>query len=268
MSTNWAVKRLWSLYSWSYDGLLDLLPYQDLVADTVEALDCGPGSQVADLGCGTANVTAAILRTGVELTAIRSVDLSPEMLRAAERKVGHDERVSLERSDVNTWLAAQPDNSLDRIVSSNVVYTFDVDQREEFWSQCRRVLRDDGRAVVVSTDREGFGPVAKEQYRRRGGLRKGLSPRLTAAAVMNLGIWFFESRKVFHPVSIEQLETEAVSADLGVVRSWRSYGGATDGVAVTIVVEPVLDISTGGAESAIPINEAGSESDSVPAPQV
>jgi len=241
MAREQILRRLWSVYSRFYDGLLDLVPYQELLDDAVRELDAGAGDTVVDLGCGTGNVAAAVLRAQptVELVA---VDSSADMLEVARRKLHSHPGARVELADVNEWLSRSPSSSADRVVSVNVLYTFDEDSRTTFWSEALRVLAPGGRLVVVTSDRAGIGPVVREHYRRRGSVRRALTPRLAAVGLLNLVIWLFESEGVFDPVPVETLRQECERAGGAVVSSWRCYGGADDGVDVTMVVEPAIDL--------------------------
>jgi len=272
------VAGLWAIYSRCYDGLLDLAPYRELLDDTVKAAEPEVARTVVDLGCGTGNVIDRMLGWSLGPdTRFIGVDSSEEMLRVADRKVGGDHRVELTRSDINSWLRAQATASIDRITSVNALYTFDDAERRTFWEECRRVLTPAGRAVIVTTDREGFWPVVREQYERAGSVRRGLTGRLVLIAVMNSVIWLFESRDLFHPVPHEQLEAESRAAGFGVIESWRSYGGCDDGVAVTVVIEPVVvvgdaerSVCGGGGDErreSVPVVAASDVSDAVTGPR-
>jgi SAM-dependent methyltransferase len=71
-------RKLWSWYSRSYDGLLDLVPYQRLLDLTTEAVACGPRDTLVDLGCGTGNLLGRITTTagtGATLVGVHVVCL-------------------------------------------------------------------------------------------------------------------------------------------------------------------------------------------------
>jgi hypothetical protein len=82
----------------------------------------------------------------------------------------------------------------------------------------------------------------REHYRQRGSVRRALTPQLAAVGLLNLVIWLFEAEGVFHPVPLEVLRRECEAAGGAVMSSWRCYGGPDDGVGVTLVVEPVIDL--------------------------
>jgi ubiquinone/menaquinone biosynthesis C-methylase UbiE len=238
--TTRAQAKLWSVYSRCYDGLLDLVPYQRLVAQVVDALDARPGDTVVDLGCGTGNTINALVSAVPDLQVI-GVDSSVDMLGVAAPKLAAAD-VELVRSDLLDWLRSAPSDSVDRVVSVNVLYTMHAADREVFWREAVRILRPQGRLVVVTTDREGVGPVIREHFAERSFVAS-FSFRLVAVLVMNMVIWAMEARRVFDPASEATLRQECADAGAAVLSVTRCYGGEQDGVDVLLVAEPVVDLA-------------------------
>ncbi len=250
----WVQQRLWSVYSRCYDGLLDLVPYRRLVEMVVDALDVPPGSHVVDLGCGTGNTIHALVGSVPDLR-VTGVDSSQDMLGVARAKLDVDS-VRLVHSDVLDWLRSAATDSLDRVVSVNVLYTMHAEDREVFWAESIRVLRPGGRLVLVTTDRDGVGPVIREHLDATT-VRSSLTPRLLSILALNMVIWAMEARKVFDPVSATTLSEECAAAGGSVVRVQRCYGGEVDGVDVLLVAEPVVDLTGGqGADTAPAVDGA------------
>ena len=229
-------RKLWSWYSRSYDGLLELVPYQRLLDLTTEAVSCGPSDRLVDLGCGTGNLLERVASTAGPGADLLGVDSSTAMLGMARPKLAGSDRAQLVESDLLEWLAAAPSASFDRVVSVNVLYTLDAVQREQFWADAVRILRPDGRLVVVTTDRAGFGPVVREHLAERS-VVSSLKPRLLAVLGLNLAIWALEARGGFDPAPVEVLLDECRAAGGQVLRTERCYGGETDGVDVLLTVE-------------------------------
>lgn len=257
-------RRLWDGYARWYDGLLDFIPYQKLLRETAAELNPEPGSIVADLGCGTGNVTNAVLDFEPNLT-VHAVDLSEAMIERATSKLGRDPRVTIYQQDLLQWMADQPDDSFDHIVSINVIYVFSTAQRQEFFHHLHRILKPTGRAVIVTTDREGFGPVLREHL-REASFWKSLRFRLVAVLIMNLLIWLKESNQQFDPASQEQLESESSEALLSMSGVQRCYGGDVDGVNLRFVVEPVIDLRASTTHEDVdiePANEQATPQDAV-----
>lgn len=226
----------WSAYSKVYDGLLNLKPYARLIADATDRLKLRDGAVVADLGCGTGNCIDEVLRKNPDRAMhVTGIDSSPQMLRAAARKLGDRPGVELVESSLLDWIEEQPAGSIDNIISVNVLYTMRAADRERFWAGVANALRVDGNAVVVTTDRPGIGPVAREHLSQTP-IWRSLSPRLFAVLVLNMVIWLFESNSTYDPASLETLVEEAAAAGLRVTETRRCYGGEVDGVDVLLVL--------------------------------
>lgn len=236
MASDRIQRKLWSWYSRSYDGLLDLVPYQRLLDLTTEAVACGPTDRLVDLGCGTGNLLGRVAAAAGPAAELVGVDSSTAMLGMARPKLAGTDRAQLVEADLLEWLAAAPSGSYDRVVSVNVLYTLDAAQRERFWADAVRILGPEGRLVVVTTDRAGFGPVVKEHLEERS-VVSSLRPRLLAVLGLNLAIWALEARGGFDPAPVEVLVDECRAAGGRVLRTERCYGGETDGVDVLLTVE-------------------------------
>jgi len=238
MATERLQRRLWAWYSRSYDGLLDLVPYQRLLDLVVERLAASEGARVVDLGCGTGNLLGRLAGVAGPSAQLVGVDASAEMLARARPKLAPVDRAELVTADVLDWLHSAPHGTFDRIASVNVLYTMDALTRERFWAGLVPLLAPGGRAVFVTTDRAGFGPVLREHLAERS-LWSSLRPRLVAVLVLNLLIWALEARQVFDPAPLDLLVAEVRAAGGQVLRTERFYGGETDGVDVLLVIEPV-----------------------------
>lgn len=238
--------RFWSAYARVYDGLLEFRPYADLIASAAGAIDVEPRSVVVDLGCGTGNCMNELLTAnGAKVDRMIGVDSSPQMLAVARRKLAPHGQVELVQSSLLDWLDEQPSASVDNAISVNVLYTMGPDQRDRFWKGLARVLVDGGSAVVVTTDRAGFGPVAKEHFARVP-IWRAITVKLLAVMFMNMIIWRFESTDEYDPVELDQLVSEAEAAGLDVTRTERCYGGEVDGVDVMLVLgSQRIDLSSG-----------------------
>lgn len=229
----------WSAYSKVYDGLLKLQPYAELIVDAVDQLDIRDGSKIVDLGCGTGNCLNQVIRRYGDLPgSLTGVDSSPQMLKAAGAKLGSDPRVELLEGSLLEWLEKAPESSVDNFISVNVLYTMDAPVRKQFWTGISNALSPDGNAVVVTTDRAGIGPLAK-QHLAQVPFWRAFPPKLVAVLLMNMVIWLFESNSVYDPVPLEALVMEAESAGLIVDSTKRCYGGEVDGVDVMLVVRKV-----------------------------
>jgi SAM-dependent methyltransferase len=112
---------------------------------------------VADLGCGTGPIAEA-LAPFVE--RVIGIDTSPEMLRAARRRVGGLANVELRRGDVEALPLA--DDSVDAAIAVLVLHHLAEPQRA--LGEIGRVLRPGGRLLVVDMQRHD-----RAEYRQQMG---------------------------------------------------------------------------------------------------
>lgn len=101
-----------------------------------------PGSRILDIGCGTGAQLAEYLDEGRELFG---VDLSPSMLDRARRRLGPDAHLYLGSA------ADLPfdDDFFDQVLASMVLHEMPYETRLAVIGEIRRVLRTEGRLLVV-----------------------------------------------------------------------------------------------------------------------
>ncbi|MES1245661.1 MAG: methyltransferase domain-containing protein [Acidobacteriota bacterium] len=151
-----------------YDVLLEHPEYPRFLARQAELLDARPGEDLADLGCGTGNLTLAMLAScppGAAPGSITFVDLVPEGVARTEEKVrawfaNRGMPVPACRGlvadlDAPPALAVLADASFDRIGCS-LVLPYLRDPLAAL-REMRRLLRPGG-ALVVSSIRPDFDP--------------------------------------------------------------------------------------------------------------
>jgi ubiquinone/menaquinone biosynthesis C-methylase UbiE len=82
-----------------WDGWEDLPSLAAKVAAGLEELGVGPDETVLDIGCGTGNLTLALLARLSPAGQVAAVDISPRMIEEARRKIS-DPRVEWHVADV------------------------------------------------------------------------------------------------------------------------------------------------------------------------
>lgn len=106
----------------------------------------GPGERAADVGVGTGDLAAGLLRISDPSSAVVGIDLSAEMLgRSVRRLAGYGARY---RPIVANAVALPlPDGSLDRVITGFTVRN--IGDLASALREFRRVLRPGGRLVVL-----------------------------------------------------------------------------------------------------------------------
>ena len=142
-----------------------LLPLYDMFArfsgvrvlhDRTAALaGVAPGESVLDVGCGTANLTLAVLRAQ---PAARVTGLDPDVaaLRIAARKATR-RRVPLTLVQGFADRLPIDNGSLDHVVSSLALHHVPDEARARFGQEVFRVLRPGGKVTIVDLASSGGG---------------------------------------------------------------------------------------------------------------
>ena len=120
---------------------------------TLDAAGITAGEQVLDVGCGTGTLTlAAKKRVGAD-GSVRGVDASPEMIARARTK---SEQGGM--PVIFEVAAAQslpfPDAAFDAVLCSLALHHLPENARATALAEMRRVLKPDGRVLIVEFSRE------------------------------------------------------------------------------------------------------------------
>jgi ubiquinone/menaquinone biosynthesis C-methylase UbiE len=133
------------------------------VADATVAGATRPS--VLELGCGTGNLTRALLARGAVVTA---VDQNPDMLAIAKEKLGAaDGRLALEEMAAAEIADRFPPSSFDAIAATLVLSEMGEDEQAFVLGAARRVLRPGGRLVVA----DEVAPVGRLARARHAAFR-------------------------------------------------------------------------------------------------
>jgi ubiquinone/menaquinone biosynthesis C-methylase UbiE len=101
-----------------------------------------PGARVLDVGCGTGTHLDLYEQAGCE---VHGIDLSPAMLDVARPKLGDHARLHLGDASQMPY----PDNSFDMVMATLALHEMTPDTRIAVVGEMRRVLRDEGRLLVI-----------------------------------------------------------------------------------------------------------------------
>lgn len=112
----------------------------------VEAARLAPGDRVLDIACGTGAVTAEALRRVGPNGMVAGLDLNPEMLAVARRKLP-----DLDWREGRAEALPFQDDTFDAVLCQFGLMFFS--DRDQAMREMRRVLRPGGRIVVAVWDR-------------------------------------------------------------------------------------------------------------------
>ena len=136
------ISLFWDCYARCYDGLLDTIPYRQLVNQAAGCIPVGART-LLDAGCGTGNLLATI-RQQRQAIALHGIDFSEAMLRRARTKVNDAEFLP---GNLNGELP-YADAFFDVVTCINVLYA--VAQPERTLAELKRVLKPGGTLIVSS----------------------------------------------------------------------------------------------------------------------
>jgi demethylmenaquinone methyltransferase/2-methoxy-6-polyprenyl-1,4-benzoquinol methylase len=126
-----------------WDGFEDLVVVADKLSRGLDELGITSDETVIDVGCGTGNLTQALLGKLSQRGRVVAIDISPEMIRKAREKVT-DPRVEWHVNDVNRL--PLEDGSVDRVICFSVWPHFDDPKKAT--AELKRILRAGGELHV------------------------------------------------------------------------------------------------------------------------
>ena len=148
-----------------YDIFTRVAGVRALHERAVELAGIVPGQAVVDVGCGTGNLSFAVLAAHPD-ARVTGLDPDEDALRRAARKARR-RGVSLTLVQGYADRIPAEDASLDHVVSSLALHHVDDDGRVTFAHDALRALRPGGRVTVV--DFGGPAPDAEDAHHRTHG---------------------------------------------------------------------------------------------------
>ncbi len=138
-----------------YDALADRseAPVRQTGLDLLKVV---PGESVLEVGFGTGHALMSLARSVGPTGRVWGVDLSDQMVKRAREhleRAGLLGRVRLRRGDATQL--PQAADSMDAVFMSFTLELFDTPEIPQVLAECRRVLRSEGRIVIVGMSKEG-----------------------------------------------------------------------------------------------------------------
>ena len=135
----------------SYDlhvALMTLGRVRALRDRTIELARISPGEHVLDVGCGTGEVAMRAKARSGPTGSVTGIDPAPEMIAVARQKAA---RAGLDVDYRVAAVEALPfaDACFDVVLSSLMMHHLPADLKPRALAEIRRVLKPDGRLVVV-----------------------------------------------------------------------------------------------------------------------
>ncbi len=123
----------------------------------LELLAPRTGEHILEPGCGTGTVLIRLSSLVGKTGRVTGIDLSTGMLDVCRKKIAKQDpapgNIDVMEGDIRTL--SLPDNSMDAVFISFSLELFSHEDMLKVLAQCRRVLREQGRIVVVSLSTEG-----------------------------------------------------------------------------------------------------------------
>jgi SAM-dependent methyltransferase len=179
--------------------------YEEISPDRLLAsLGLKPGDRVVDIGCGTGFFTVPAAKLVAPTGYVLGLDSAPQMLASLEARARAENLANIGVVQADCCDTTLPNASADAVILGVILH--EVPDRVGLLRECRRLLKTDGRILVIEFDRiehpgpgplTGYGPplqarIAKEDLpalARQAGLAQERVievPPVTYAAVLKL----------------------------------------------------------------------------------
>lgn len=126
--------------------------------EVINTLNINKDQHVADVGCGIGYFTIPMAKVVGEGGKVYAIDINPDMLEETRKRVEKEGYTNVEivHSSENNFKI--PDSSVDVIFTATVFH--ELNEPEIFLNECKRVLKTEGRLVVLDWNKinEKIGP--------------------------------------------------------------------------------------------------------------
>ncbi len=128
----------------------------------LEALAAQPGERILEIGCGPGAALAILARSVRPDGRVVGVDISPRMCAVSRRAV---RGLPVEVVEGAAARLPFPERAFDGCFLSFTLELFEEADRQVVLAECRRILRPNGRIVVVGLSDEGQDTLMRRVYR-------------------------------------------------------------------------------------------------------
>ncbi|MBS3817989.1 class I SAM-dependent methyltransferase [bacterium] len=151
-------------------GIYDVLSgpgERRLIVKGLRMLNPEAGEGILEIGFGTGYALARLAESVGTEGKVQGIDISERMLERSRKRLkskGMLDRASLVRGDASSLPYGA--DSLDAVFASFTLELFDTSEIFTVLQECRRVLKPEGRIVVVGLSKEGGLGLVKRLYER------------------------------------------------------------------------------------------------------
>ncbi|WP_040433422.1 class I SAM-dependent methyltransferase [Chlorobium ferrooxidans] len=137
----------------------NLMFHREMLTAVKKLLESHPGPlNVLDLGCGDATHIGKMLNPG-QVAEYCGCDLSPYALDVARKNLEpFGARVNLLCRDMVAVLREAPANHFDVVYSGYALHHLSLEEKQTFFTESRRTLRQNGQVILVDVMREEEQP--------------------------------------------------------------------------------------------------------------
>ena len=146
----------------------DLLAYRSEAPTRkagLEKLAAQPGEKILEVGFGTGHCLVELAQPVGHAGRVYGVDLSEEMLKVSEERLKKEDlehRAELVCGDATNL--PYKDSMMDAVFMSFTLEVFDTPEIPKVLNGCKRILKPEGRIVVVGTSKEGTEDFRVKAY--------------------------------------------------------------------------------------------------------
>jgi ubiquinone/menaquinone biosynthesis C-methylase UbiE len=139
-------RAIWDKMAGSYDQNV-MRTFKEAYRQTIDTIleDLMPGSRVLEIGCGTGIIAAGVASHAGEVIG---VDLSPEMIRQAQKKTGEGDLPNLCFEVGDAYDLPFETASFDLVLLTNLLHV--VKEPDTVLSEAKRLLKPDGILMTVT----------------------------------------------------------------------------------------------------------------------